>query len=157
MRIAIFVILLLVALGYAAWKGGAPERTMVVIASLLVLIDWQFLGNGAAVYHTVDWAHLILDLFGASASIALALVAHRFWPMIAAVLLSLPLLGHISRVLHVSMDPIAYLTMQVGSSWLLPPLLILGTWRHQQRLRHNGSDPSWFVSWRRSAQPTASA
>lgn len=156
MRIAIFIILLLVALGYAAWKGGTPERAMAIIASLLVLVDWLFLGNTAAVYRTVDWAHLILDLAGASATIMLALVAHRFWPMIAAVLLALPLLGHISRALHVSMDPIAYLTMQVGSSWLLPPLLILGTWRHQQRLRRNGSDPSWYVSWRRSTQPTAS-
>lgn len=156
MRIAVFVIPLLVALGYAAWKGGAPERAMAIIATLLVLIDWLFLGNSVAVYQTVDWAHLILDLFGASATIVLALVAHRFWPMIAAVLLSLPFLGHISRILDVSMDPIAYLTMQVASSWLLPPLLILGTWRHQQRLRRNGSDPSWFISWRQSTPPTAS-
>lgn len=157
MRIAIFVILLLVALGYAAWKGGAPERIMAAIITVLILFDWLFLGNSGSKYQTIDSAHLMLDLIGAISTVALALVAHRFWPMIAAVLHVLPLLAHISRALDVTMDPIAYLTMQVASSWLLPPLLILGTWRHQQRLRRNGSDPSWFASWRRSTQPTASA
>ena len=38
MRIAIFVTLLLVALAYAAWKGGGPERAMVGIAIVIVTI-----------------------------------------------------------------------------------------------------------------------
>ena len=50
---------------------------------------------------------------------------------------------------------VAYLTMQVGPSWLLPPLLALATWRHQGRVRTNGSDRSWYVSWRRSTPRTA--
>src|SRR3546814_8163739 len=87
---------------------------------------------------SVDLGYLVIDLIGSAATIALALLAHRFWPMIVAVLHVLPLLAHISRALDVSMNPIAYLTMQVASSWLLPPLLILATWRHQQRLRRSG-------------------
>src|SRR3546814_12951376 len=65
----------------------------------------------------------------------LAMTAHRFWPMVAAVLQTLPLLAHFSRLADVGMHPIAYLTMQVAASWLLPPLLAAATWRHQTRLR----------------------
>ena len=155
MRIAIFLALMLLALGYAAWKGGAPERVMVGIALTMILLDSLFLSNDVAEYQSIDWAYLTLDLIGVTATVILALLAHRFWPLIAAVLHMLPLLAHISRALDVSMNPVAYLTMQVASSWLLPPLLILGTWRHQQRLRHNGSDPSWHIFWRPSNPPTA--
>src|SRR3546814_5983530 len=70
----------------------------------------------------------------------LAMTAHRFWPMVAAVLQTLPLLAHFSRLADVGMHPIAYLTMQVAASWLLPPLLAAATWRHQTRLRRSGSD-----------------
>lgn len=156
MRIAIFIAVLLVALGYAAWRGGAPERVMVGIAILMVLLDRLLVSTGQVEYHAVDWGYLAIDLIGSTATIALALLAHRFWPMIVAVLHVLPLLAHISRGLDVSMNPVAYLTMQVASSWLLPPLLILATWRHQQRLRRNGSDPSWHVFWRPSSRTTAS-
>ncbi|WP_263588883.1 hypothetical protein [Sphingopyxis sp. GC21] len=157
MRIAIFIALLLVALGYAAWKGGGPERVMVVIALTMVALDFLLSALGLADYGNLDREYLALDLMGAAATVTLALVAHRFWPMVAAVLHVLPLLGHISRALDVTMNPIAYLTMQVASSWLLPPLLLVATWRHQQRLRRNGSDPSWHVSWRRSNRSMASA
>lgn len=156
MRIAVFIALLLVALGYAAWKGGAPERVMVGIALMMVLLDQLLQSMSQIEYQTLDWEYLALDLVGAAATISLALFAHRFWPMIVAVLHILPLLAHISRALEVTMDPIAYLTMQVASSWLLPPILILATWRHQQRLRRSGSDQSWYVSWKPSSQLTAS-
>ncbi|MFD2502479.1 hypothetical protein ACFSTI_34610 [Rhizorhabdus histidinilytica] len=146
----------MVALGYAAWRGGAPERVMVGIAILMVLLDRLLVSTGQVEYHSVDLGYLVIDLIGSAATIALALLAHRFWPMIVAVLHVLPLLAHISRALDVSMNPIAYLTMQVASSWLLPPLLILATWRHQQRLRRSGSDPSWHVFWRPSSRMTVS-
>jgi hypothetical protein len=155
MRVAIFIALLLAALGYAAWKGGAPERVMVAIAVMMVLLDLLLSSLNLANYRSLDLEYLAIDMIGATATIALALLAHRFWPMVAAVLHILPLLAHISRVLDVSMHPIAYLTMQVGSSWLLPPLLLLATWRHQRRLQRNGSDPSWHIFWKPSSQPTA--
>lgn len=143
MRIAIFVAFLLVALVYAIWKGGGPERTMVGIAVTIVIWDRLLVTFGTVVYQSLDLGYLALDLFGAIATIVLALTAYRFWPMIAAVLHTLPLLAHFSRAVDVSMNPVAYLTMQVASSWCLPPLLIIATWQHRQRLKQNGSDPSW--------------
>ena len=130
---------------------------MVGIAALMVIFDRLLTSFNQAVYHSLDWGFLAIDLFGSAATITLALFAHRFWPMVVAVLHILPLLAHICRALDVSMNPIAYLTMQVASSWLLPPLLLLATWRHQRRLRRNGSDPSWHGFSRPSNPPTARA
>src|SRR3546814_9104988 len=69
------------------------------------------------------------------------------------ILQTLPLLAHFSRLADVGMHPIAYLTMQVAASWLLPPLLAAATWRHQTRLRRSGSDQSWQPSSLQSHLP----
>jgi hypothetical protein len=146
MRIAIFVTLLLVALVYAVRRGGGPERAMVAIAVIVVIWDRLMVAFGTVVYHSLDIGFLALDLFGAVATVILALTAYRFWPMIAAVLHILPLLAHFSRAIDVTMSPMVYLTMQVALSWCLPPLLIAATWCHQQRLKQHGSDRSWRSS-----------
>ena len=153
MRTAIFAAFLLIALAYAARRGGGPERAMVAIAVIIVIWDRLMVSAGTFVYHSLDVGYLALDLFGSFATIALAMTAYRFWPMVAAVLHTLPLLAHFSRIVDVSMNPVVYLTMQVASSWCLPPLLIAATWRHQQRLKSLGSDPSWRGSSLRSNPP----
>lgn len=106
-----------------------------------------------AQFASVDTAHLALDLIAAILTFMLAMTAHRFWPMVAAVLQTLPLLAHFSRLADVGMHPIAYLSMQVAASWLLPPLLAAATWRHQTRLRRSGSDQSWQPSSLQSHLP----
>lgn len=154
MRTALFLAFLLAALGFAAWRGGGPERAMAAIALGLVGADAILHRYIPVEFATLDVGHLAIDLFGVSATSALALCAHRFWPMIAAVLHVLPLMAHISRMLDMTLHPAAYLTMQVAASWLVPPLLILATWRHQRRLRRRGSDPSWHAWWRASNPTT---
>jgi hypothetical protein len=156
MRVAIFASLLLIALIYAAWKGGGPERMMVMIAVIIVIFDRLLVGFDIVSYQSLDLGYLALDIFGATATLALALVAYRFWTIPAAILHALPLLAHLSRVVDLSISPVVYLTMQVASSWLVPPLLILATWHHQRRLKQQGSDPSWHISWRSPPQDAGS-
>src|SRR3546814_10965880 len=105
MRIAIFIALLLVALGYAAWRGGAPERVMVGIAILMVLLDRLLVSTGQLAYHSVALGYLVIALIGSAATIAFVLLAHRFWPIIVASLPHLPLLSPLSRALDVSYNP----------------------------------------------------
>lgn len=143
MRVAAFILLLVLALGYALRRGGGPERTMVAIGVTMVLSDQILHLAVDAEYLRLDLGHLAIDLFGSAATILLAMMALRFWPMVAAVLHTLPMLAHWSRALDVSMHPAAYMIMQVASSWLVPPLLVIATWHHRQRLLQNGSDPSW--------------
>jgi hypothetical protein len=81
--------------------------------------------------------------------------AHRFWPMCIAVLHLVPLLAHMSRTFDMALHPAAYLTMQVATSWPVPAILILATWRHQHRLARGVSEPSWLNSLRPSIRTTA--
>lgn len=143
MRIAVFLALLVVALGYAARRGGGPERLMVAIASLMVVLDTLLHRVVPVEFTSLDTGHLVIDLFGAVTTITLALKAHRFWPMGMAVLHILPLLAHSSRALDLAMHPVAYLVMQVAPSWLVAPVLIGATWQHRRRLTAFGFDPSW--------------
>ena len=154
MRIALFLAFLLVATGYALWRGGGPERTMAAIALTMVGADQLLHSFVPPEYATLDMGHLAIDLFGAAATFMLALFAHRFWPMCVAVLHMLPLLAHTSRMIDVTMQPAVYLTMQVATSWPVPLILILATWRHRRRLASGESEPSWLVSSPRSIRRT---
>lgn len=151
LRIACFLTLLFLATFYALRKGGGPERAMALILLTMLVVDQILHLVIPARFTELDAGHLAIDLMAAAATLALALVAHRFWPLAAAALQILPLLAHSSRALDISVHPIAYLTMQVFASWLLPPLLLLGTWRHRRRMETYGSDRSWRGSWRRSS------
>ena len=151
LRIACFLTLLFLATLYALRKGGGPERAMAVILIAMLAAD-QLLHLVVPVRFTaLDAGHLAIDIAAAAATLVLALAAHRFWPLAAEALQMLPLLAHFSRAVDLSVHPIAYLSMQVFASWLLPPLLFLGTWRHSKRLQIYGSDPSWRGSWRPSS------
>lgn len=156
MRIALFLAFLALAVGYAAWKGGGPERAMAAIALTMVGADQLLHIFIPPEFASLDLGHLAIDLFGAAATVTLALFAHRFWPMCIAVLHLVPLLAHSSRILDVALHPAAYLAMQVATSWPVPAILILATWRHQHRLAHGDNEPSWQISSRRSTPTTAS-
>lgn len=146
LRITIFVTLLLLALAYTLRKGGGPERAVAAILILMALADQALHLFVPVEFLAVDTGHLMIDLAAAAATMAVALTAYRFWPMIAAVLQCLPLLAHTTRAIDIGLHPVAYLTMQVAASWLLPPLLVAATWQHQRRLALHGSDRSWLGS-----------
>ena len=156
MRIALFLAFLAVAVGYAAWKGGGPERAMAGIAVTMVGLDQLLHLVVPPTFAALDTGHLAIDLFGAASTVTLALFAHRFWPMCIAVLHLVPLLAHSTRILDVALHPAAYLAMQVATSWPVPAILILATWRHQRRLARGDNEPCWQISSRRSIPSIAS-
>src|SRR3546814_5574590 len=115
LRIVIFLILLLMASAYALWKGGGPERVMATILLGMLVVDQLVHLLIPAQFASVDTAHLALDLIAALLTFMLAMTAHRFWPLVAAVLQTLPLLAHFSRPSDVGMHPLAYLTLQLAA------------------------------------------
>jgi hypothetical protein len=144
-RVTILLLLLFAALGYAFWRGGAPERAMALVWLALLVIDPILHLVVPLDYLSVDRGHLLIDVSGSIGSFLIALFAYRHWPLLVAPLQFLPLLAHISRAVHFDMHPSAYLIMQVASYWLLTPILILGTWRHHRRTRLYGFEPDWVV------------
>lgn len=155
-RIAIFMTLLIAVAAFALRKGGGPERAMAIILIAMACADQALHLFVPPRFASIDTGHLVIDLAAAASTTVLALVAHRFWPMLAAVFQILPLAAHVGKAADMSVHPVAYQTMQVAASWPLLLLLALATWRHLSRLRATGSDPSWHASWRRSNRSIAS-
>ena len=155
-RIAFFVALLVGTAAYALRKGGGPERAMAFILIAMFAADQILHLFVPPRFAAIDTGHLAIDVAAAASTLALALLAHRFWPLVAAVLQILPLTAHVGKAADLSVHPVAYQTMQVAASWPLLLLLLLATWRHVSRLRATGSDPCWHVSWRRSNRTRAS-
>src|SRR3546814_20714076 len=114
MRVVTFFLLLSVALGYAAWRGGGPERVMAGIATGMVISDPLLHHFTPLGYASLDVGHLVIDGFGAASTLTLALVAYRFWPMIAAALHILPMMAHASRATDLAMPPAAYTILPVA-------------------------------------------
>lgn len=143
LRVAILLMLLFAALGYAFWRGGGPERAIASLWLVLLLVDPLLHYAIPLHYQIVDKGHLAIDITGCVGSFLVGLYAYRHWPLIVAPLQFLPLLAHISRAIELDMHPSAYLIMQVAPYWILTPLLIAGTWRHHNRVRKQGSEPDW--------------
>jgi hypothetical protein len=127
---------------------------MAGIAAMMVLSDKLLHLAVPPQFAALDVGHLSIDIFGASATFLLAMAAYRFWTLPMAALHFLPILAHSSRAIDVAMHPVAYATMQVATSWPVPLLLIIATWRHQRRARLLGSEPSWHRWWRSSIPTT---
>src|SRR3546814_15704874 len=97
MRVAAFFLLLLVALGYAARRGGGPERVMAGVAIVMVASDPILHRFVPLVYASLDFGHLVLDGFCSTWTLVLKLIEHRLWPLIAAPPHPSPLQAHPSR------------------------------------------------------------
>lgn len=151
LSIPLYYTLLLLCLGYALLKGGAPERigtTIVLVGSLLTLAT---VSSQARSYASVETGVFIVDVVTLLAFLALALRANRFWPLWIAALQLIGTLGHVIKLFDPALMPKAYAFAAVFWSYPMLLLIVIGTWRHQRRLKCVGLDPSWMSSPARSA------
>jgi hypothetical protein len=140
MRIVFFLFLFGVCVFYALWKGGKPEREAASVFLGMLLFEGIGRNYITAIYSHTDFAYFIVDLAAFVAFSAIALRANRLWPLCIAALQMIALVSHVARYMDFSIHPVAYLMMQVSSSY--PSLIILaaGTWRYQQRKKKNDDD-----------------
>jgi hypothetical protein len=94
-------------------------------------------------YHSFDPYRFAIDACAWLGFLLVALRAQRFWPLWVSAFQTTSLVAHVAKLLDISIHPVAYLTMQVGSSYPLLIILAIATYLHQKRLCENGSDPSW--------------
>src|SRR3546814_18440101 len=105
-RIVIFLILLLLMALGSFWKGGGPERCMAAIMLSMLVFDQALHLIIPAQFASLDAGHLLIDVFAAVTTVSLALVAPRFWPMIAAVFQGLTVIAPFSRWAAFSVQPL---------------------------------------------------
>ena len=141
-RVIIFNILLLLASGYALWRGGMPER--IVGLSLLIAGGLTRLAYApfAERFVSVDWGVLAVDLGLLAILLGVALHADRFWTLWLAAFHLLGTGGHLVRSLDHGIEPIAYAILLASWSYPMILLLVIGTARHARR-RKRGQERDW--------------
>jgi hypothetical protein len=123
----------ILACGYALWRGGRAER----LAASLLLIDWlatpllQVYGAPGRVQHPI----LVMDATVAAALFVIAMVSNRFWPMWMTAFQALELLMHLAMLLDHKVHARAYFVGMEISSYLILLALLAGTWLEAPRGR----------------------
>ncbi|WP_246331930.1 hypothetical protein [Sphingomonas chungangi] len=146
LRIALFNLFLLVSCGYAAWRGGAPERIGAGIFLLAAVLTALVVSPYASRFHHIEHGLVAVDFAVFAAFFALSLASERFWPLWIASLQLIAVGTHLVRLIAPDLIPRAY--SEIVTFWAYPMLLLLivATRRHELRLNRFGRDASWKTS-----------
>lgn len=131
----IFLTILLLSAGYAAWRGNRDARVIAAACFLATLATRFAVQPLTDRYASVEQGLLLIDGLMLAVFVIVALRSDRFWPLWIAGLQLTSSLGHLLKAIDVSLVPQAY-----GAAiafWSYPILLILavGTWRGHHRLQ----------------------
>lgn len=133
----IFRALLVLACGYAFWRGRRAERTVGVIC-IIATIATRFTVSPISVrYSGVELGVLAIDLAVLIGFVAVALRSDRFWPLWVAGLQLTTSISHSMKAIDEQLVPIAYGAAIALWSYPILVILAIGTWRsHRMRSQH---------------------
>lgn len=143
MRFALFLFMMLATTGFALWKGGLPERLVAGIflagatGSMVFRVPYQ------TAYGAINLEVWIVDVAMLVLLSWIALFAERYWTIWLSSFQLVQVVSHLPELLIPKLLLNVHIT--IISLWVYPMLLILfvGTWRHMERVRQTGSEPSW--------------
>jgi len=140
------VLVLLFAL--ALWRGAAPEKWCAGLLFAMLPEEWLylFMVSGNQTFRTVDIGHTLIDAFTFAGLFYVALHANRVYPLWLGGAQLISLMGHLSRLAMVQIDPIAYAIMSRIPSYIEIVAMSLGLAFHVHRRRKRGNYPSWRSS-----------
>ena len=145
-NVIVFYAALIATCGYALWRGGAPERIgagIFIVATILTAIAASSSQPG---FRSMEAGILLVDSGMFLAFLVVALRARRYWPIWMTGLQAVQVAGHAARLADPQMIPWAYAVAQGFWSYPMMAILVLGTFRHRQRMKRDGADPSWTRS-----------
>ncbi|MBJ6123204.1 hypothetical protein [Sphingomonas mollis] len=153
-HILFFYALLATACGYAAYRGGAPERWVAGILLAGTVATWAVAiglgGSHAGHFIGLEYGVLIVDSIMLVALMVVAALADRFWPLWMTALHGFGVVGHVAKAMAPEIMPNVYQAAHLFSAYPVTILLILATRWHVRRLREAGHDRSWSIFWRPS-------
>jgi hypothetical protein len=151
LRLIFFNLLLFGCFFYAWLRGGGPEKaaaTIILVGSLAT----PLLTPGLSVrFSSVETGILLVDASALLALLLVALFAERYWPLWVVALHIVGMAAHGVRMVDPTIMRWAYGFAIAFWSYPMLLLIIVGTWRHQQRLARFGADKSWSSFFGRSA------
>jgi hypothetical protein len=124
LRHFLYAALMWIICGYAAWRGGWPERSVawiIVLGSVLsAMVSGDFTG--------VEQGILIIDILMFLGFFVIGLFSERYWTLWIAALQGVSLLGHLLPLMPL-WNPYVY--NDAIALWAWPMLAILGlaTWK----------------------------
>ena len=133
----IYHLLLVGVAAYAFLRGKADERLAAAICVVATIATRLALSPTAERYSGVELGVLLVDLLTLAGFVAIALRTDRFWPLWVAGLQLTTLVAHFLKAIQLDLLPHAYAA--AGRFWVYPIFLIIvvGTWRSQQRARND--------------------
>ena len=132
-RQLLFWAILLLACGYALWRGRSDER-VVATACLLASLATRFAVSPLQVrYASIESGLLLIDLLLLLVFIWIALRSDRFWPLWVAGLQLTNSFSHVMKLVDFELLPRAYGAAAALWSYPILAVLAIGTWRSHQR------------------------
>ena len=131
----IFGPLLLAVCIYAWWRGGTDERSVAATCLAGTLATMLAVSPLRERYAGVEEGLLLVDLAVLAGFIAVALRSKRFWPLWVAGLQLTTFIGHVLKGVDQDLLPRAYGAALQFWSYPILGIVLVGTYRHHQRLR----------------------
>lgn len=136
-------------LALAAWRvGGGPERALA--ATLLAMAGsdqlYHLAFEGLRFVPAAPTIHLAIDLAALSATLVVALLANRIYPLWFAAFQLIAVFAHVANDVAPGVASLAYRILYVGPSYFQIILLAGGIWLHRRRTRRHGPYRSWRTS-----------
>ena len=150
--------ILLAIAALALGRGGGPEKAVATTLLIMALAD----PLGRLVlpqrFDRVDYVNVLIDLAALVALTYIALCARRFWPLCVASLQLATSVSHLVRAMDTEMTQWSYAIMQLGYSYLMMAVTLVGISRQGRRTATGSAprSPDWSPPYRRR-EPTTSA
>ncbi len=145
LRIAIAAIAI-----FAFRKGGEPERLVAAVLLASAGLDvFNHILFGEPAFYLVNPGHLVIDVWSMIALMWIALRANRAWPMWVSAAQIIVVLGHVSKIVELSLVRYGYYAMTQVPLNVQAAALLIGTIAHMRRQERIGNYNAWRLdrSW----------
>lgn len=148
MTSTIYLSLVLIQLLIVSWRGGVPERAIVLILLASDLSDFAYHWMlGPTDFGKIDYGHFLIDSLTFAALTWVALGANRFWPLPVCSLQLIIETSHFAQLLGASGIKGMYWAMSAIPAYLQLAVVLTGTIAHIRRVRRIGPYRAWRINW----------
>lgn len=138
---------------FAFRKGGEPEKFVAAVflgSTAIDLCNHAMFGD--PVYYLVNPGHLVIDAWAMIALMWIALRANRGWPMWVCAAQIIVVLGHVSKIVELSLVRNGYFAMTEVPFVIQVVALLIGTVAHLRRQERIGNYNGWRIdgNWTQS-------
>lgn len=142
-RVIVFNVLFLFAIGYALARGKRPERTVALTFVGARIATDVMLGIGGSYYHHgPEYGATLVDCVTFAILLWVSLRSDRFWPLLIVAMQGVSLLAHLGKLMAYDIRQNTYLnSVQL---WAYPQLLLLAIGTARVDLRAWQKRAGWW-------------